>query len=495
MASSSRIAIGFSRGPSPAGRGCREAAGEGFHAAIVFAVLLFFLAVSITAQAPATPAADGTTSLHLAVRANDLPTVQRLLRSGAKPSAANRYGITPLSLAAENANAAIIEVLLKAGADPKATLPGGQTLLMTASRTGNADAVKLLLDAGANPNAKESTNGETALMWAASQNHPEAAKVLLARGAELNARSATHEYRTDRFGLEGVVTILPKGSLTPLMFAARDGAPEAARALAQAGADLNLSDPEGTTALLFAISNGHYDTAAVLLEAGADPNLTDTTGTAALYAAVDMNTLIEIYGRPRQKTTDKLTAIGLIEKLLDRGAKPNAQLKAPSLQRAHTPGDRNLGEGTTPLMRAARNGDAAAMRLLLKHGADPSIQQKTHVTALILASGLGRGLGVFNDEFATEAQQLEAVKVLLDQHVDVNAATDTGQTALHYAALSMDSVVELLAKNGANLNATDNQMRTPLDMALGKGGPGRAGAAATPRPTTAALLRKFGAKG
>jgi ankyrin repeat protein len=146
-------------------------------------------------------------------------------------------------------------------------------------------------------------------------------------------------------------------------------------------------------------------------------------------------------------------------------------------------------------MRAARNGDAAAMRLLLARGADPNMLQKSKVTALILAAGLGRGLGVFNDEFATEAQQLEAVKVLLEHHVDLNVATDTGQTALHYAALTMDSVVEVLVKSGANMNAKDNQGRTPLDMASGKGGPGRAGAAAQPRPSTIALLRRLGATG
>ena len=458
--------------------------------ALTYAFL--FIAGTTLAQAPV-PSADGTTPLHQAVRANDLATVQRLLKSGASPSAANRYGITPLYLATENANAEMVGILLKAGAHPKATLPGGQTLLMSAARTGNAEALKMFLDRGADPNTRETTNGETALMWAASQNHPETVKALIARGAEVNTRSMLHQYRTDRFGLEGVVTILPKGSLTPLMFAARDGAPDAALALTQAGADVNLADPDGTTALLFAISNGHYDTAAVLLDAGADPNLADTSGTAALYAAVDMSTLIEIYGRPRQKTNDKLTALELIAKLLDKGARVNAQLKSATLQRAHTPGDGRLGEGTTPLMRAARNGDAPAMRLLLARGADPNLQQKTKVTALILAAGLGRGLGVFNDEYSTETMQLEAVKVLLDQKVDVNAATETGQTALHYAALTMDSVVELLAKNGANVNAKDNQGRTPLDMANGKGGPGRAGAAAQPRPGTVALLRRLGA--
>jgi ankyrin repeat protein len=455
-------------------------------------LLLILLAISapISAQGPEP---DGTSPLHKAVLANDVPGVQKLLRSGANPSAANRYGITPLSLAAVNGNAGLIEILLKAGADPKPNLPGGQTLLMTAARTGNPEVVRIVLEHGADPAARESSNGETALMWAAAENHPEAVRLLIAHGAGVDVRSKQLEYKNDRFGLEGVLTILPRGNMTPLMYAAREGSAAAARALAEGGASLNLTDPDGTTALLLAIINSHYDTAAVLLEKGADPNIADSAGMAALYAAVDMNTLIEIYGRPARRTADQLSALALIEKLLDRGANPNAPLKAPALQRAHTPGDRNLGEGATPLMRAARNGDAAAMRLLLQHGANPALEQKNHITALMLAAGLGRGLGTFADEFSTEAQQLEAVRVLLNQHVDINGANDAGQTALHFAALSMDSVVELLVMNGAALDARDKQNRTPLDMALGKGGPGRAGAAAAPRPGTVALLRRLGA--
>jgi ankyrin repeat protein len=462
-----------------------------------FIAALMLLSLPIAAQAPAkktaAPQADGTTPLHLAVRSDDLPAVQRLLRSGANPSAANRYGVTPLSLAAANGNAGIIDMLLKAGADPKANLPGGQTILMTAARTGNADAVKLLLAHGGDPNATENTNDETALMWAAAENHPEAAKALIAHGANLNARSKALEYKTDRFGLEGVLTILPRGSWTPLMYAAREGALGSARILAEAGANLNLTEPDGSTALVLAIINGHYDTAALLVEKGADPNIADTSGMAALYAAVDMNTLSEVFGRPARKSSDELSALGLMKKLLDRGAKPNAQLKSATLYRAHTPGERILGEGCTPLMRAARNGDAAAMRLLLEHGTDPSMEQKNHTTALMLAAGLGRGLGTFADEYATETQMIEAVKVLLERHVDVTATNDAGQTALHFASLSMDSVVELLVMNGAKLDAADKQGRTPLDFALGKGGPGRAGAVAVPRSGTAALLRKLGA--
>src|SRR5262249_18355838 len=156
------------------------------------------------------------------------------------------------SLGATNGNAAVIEILLKAGANPKADLPGGQTLLMTAARTGNPDVVRILLEHGGDPNAKETTNGETALIWAVAENHPEAAKMLIAHGADLNARSTALQYKTDRFGLEGVLTILPRGSMTPLMYAAREGSLGAARVVAEAGANLNLTDPEGTTALVLA---------------------------------------------------------------------------------------------------------------------------------------------------------------------------------------------------------------------------------------------------
>jgi uncharacterized protein len=443
------------------------------------------------------PGPDGTTALEWAVRADDLQIVESLLGAGANAKVFNRYGITPLELAATNGNPGITSALLKAGADAAAIKTGGQTILMTAARAGNPDVVRILLEQGgptvqAQVNAREESYGETALMWAAAENHPAAAKLLIEHGAEVNARSTALKYDKDRFGLEGVTTVLPHGSWTPLMYAARQGSLGAARVLAETGADLNLKDPDGTTALVFAILNGHYDTAALLLKKGADPNLADSTGMAALYAAVDMNTLGEVYGRPaRQQDSGDTTALDLMKLLLEQGANPNAELRTPTLFRAHTPGEPTLGQGATPLMRAAKNGDAAAMRLLLEHGADPTLVQKNHTTALMLAAGLGRGLGVFAKDYATEAQMIEGLKVLLDQHVDVNAVNDIGQTALHFAALNSDTTVKLLAEHGAELDIKDKQGRTPLDFALGGGGRGRAGGPPVVRESTAALLRQL----
>ena len=455
------------------------------------ALLAIISAVLLQAADVNVPGADGTTPLAWAVYNDDLAAAQSLLRAGANPKLANRYGVTPLSLAATNRNVAMTEALLKAGADPNAKLPSGTTVLMTAARTGNPDVVRLLLEHGADLNAKDNDYGETALVWAADQNHAEAAQVLIAHGADVNARSNELKPEKDRFGLEGVLTILPHGSWTPLMYAARQGSLDAARTLLDAGAKLNLTDPDGTSALLLAIMNGHYDTAAMFTEKGADPNLTDAAGMAALYAAVDMNTLGEVFGHPARESADKLTALDLMKVLLDHGANPNAALKSPTLQRAHTPGEPALNEGSTPLMRAAKNGDAATLRLLLEHGANPNATQKNHATPLMFAAGLGRGTGAFTKDYATEAELLESVKVLVAAGADVNAVNDTGETPLHYGAQASDDIVRFLAEKGANLSAKDQQGRTPVEMALGVGLHGHAGGPPTVREGTAELLRQL----
>src|SRR5476649_640485 len=151
---------------------------------------------------------DGTTPLHLATRADDAAIARLLVGAGANANAANRYGVTPLSLAAGNASADLVEILLKAGADAKTVIKDGETVLMEAARTGNARAVQMLIERGAVVDAREQRMGETALMWAAAENHPGAVTLLLAHGADVNARTANLVFPKDRFGLEGVLTIL-----------------------------------------------------------------------------------------------------------------------------------------------------------------------------------------------------------------------------------------------------------------------------------------------
>ena len=168
----------------------------------------------------------------------------------------------------------------------------------------------------------------------------------------------------------GGQTTLPVGSMTPLMYAARQGALDAANALVAGGANLNLQDPDGTTAVILAIINGHHDVAAMLVEKGADPNIADSSGMAALYAAVDMNTLPFMHGRPYPRPSGRLSVPDIVKVLLAHGADANQRLKTPLLRRHNNTSTQSLGEGTTPLMRAAASGDVLLMRVLLEHGAD-----------------------------------------------------------------------------------------------------------------------------
>ena len=302
-------------------------------------------------------------------------------------------------LAATNRNAAMAEALLKAGADANAKVPGGDTILMTAARTGNPEIVRLLMEHGADVNAQGgSVRRNRAGLGGRRRIMRKRLEVLIAHGAEVNARTNPLERAKDRFGLEGVLTILPHGSWTPLMYAARQGSLETARTLVDAGASLNLTDPDGSTALLLAIINGHYDTAALLAEKGADPNIADAAGMAALYAAVDMNTLGEVYGHPARPTTSKMTALDLMKVLLEHGANPNARLKSPTLQRAHTPGEPTLrrrvdaADARGQERRCCRHTPAAGSR----RGCQRS-DRRTAPRALMFAAGLGIWHGYFRE--------------------------------------------------------------------------------------------------
>jgi ankyrin repeat protein len=437
--------------------------------------------------------ADGMTALHWAVRADDVETVQLLLRAGANATAANRYGITPLSLAATNGNVVITRALLKAGAHTNAPGPDGETILMTAARAGSADVVNALIERGGDVNATESWQGQTALMWAAAENHGAVVRTLAAHGADLNARSRELSFPEYRYETNGMAVFqLPKGGWTALMYAARQNAMEAVAALADAHADLNATTkPEGTTALQIAVINIHYDLANLLLDKGANPNVVDSSGMTALYATVDMRAPANMLTRPEPKLRDSLDALGLIKALLAHGADPNLQLKKPIIGRhQNLVGDGQLTDGATALARASKASDMPVMKALLDGGADATIALANRTTTAMLAAG----------GTAPEPRVLEAVTLLVEHGVDVNAFNANGQTILHNAAQrGQNSVIEYVATRGAKLDRRDKQGRTALDIALGIGGGGGrrgGGGRGTPQVNekTAALLRQLMAK-
>jgi ankyrin repeat protein len=350
------------------------------------------------AQAP-----DGTTPLHWAVHNNDIVAVERLIQAGAAVDAKSEFGATPMSIAVGAGNTEVLEKLLKAGADPNSPHADGQTALMVVARGTNVKAARLLLDHEADVNAVEQQRKQTALMWAAAQGQAAMVKELIARGADVNARALVNPTASALFtdatpmdwpsnvSAEPRATYRASGGLTPLLYAAREGCVECAKALIAGGADIDMPDPEGVTPLILAVTNMHFDTAAVLINAGANVDKWDWWGRNPLYQAVDVNT-IPRGGRPDRPSLDETTSLQIIEMLLEKGANPNLQLKLLPPYRnvgADRGVDAMLTIGATPLLRAAKALDAPAIELLLKKGALPNLPNMRGTTPVMAAAGLG----------------------------------------------------------------------------------------------------------
>jgi ankyrin repeat protein len=127
----------------------------------------------------------------------------------------------------------------------------------------------------------------------------------------------------------------PAVSPPSLLEAVRTGDRAAVRALIQKRADVNVAEPDGTTALLRAVFRDDAETVDLLLGAGANATAANRYGVTPLLVGCTNGNVI------------------IIEKLLKAGADPNSQSAA----------------GETALMTAARTGKVEAVRLLLARGA------------------------------------------------------------------------------------------------------------------------------
>jgi ankyrin repeat protein len=350
---------------------------------------------------------------------------------------------------------------------------------------------KKLIAAGADVNAHEVWREQTALMWAADGAFPELVTLLIAHGADVHARAAANDWGA-QITNEPRAQYRPTGGLTPLLYAARSGCAECARAILAAGENIDRPTPDGTTALMLAIDNLEFDTAKALLDAGANPHVSDWWGRTALYLAVDMNSYKSRTPEyPRSKST---TGMDLVNALLAKGVDVNPQLNM------HRPGrggnsarfvDDMLTVGATPLLRAAITHDNAALKALLAAGARVDLPNVMGVTPLMAAAGVGvrePGFGANRaPDFASkqiESETISSLEILLAAGANVNAGiadiqsrtariarissvTDRqGQTALHSAAgRGWADVVTFLLAHGANAAAKDDKGKTPLDLA------------------------------
>ena len=141
--------------------------------------------------------------------------------------------------------------------------------------------------------------------------------------------------------------------------------------------------------------------------------------------------------------------VDILAYLLDHGANINHQTQVQAV----TTVDSLELHGSTALHLACMNGHSKVVDLLLERGADPTIHRSGDgATPLIRAS-------------FSEAS-LEAMRRLLSHDLaktTVNARSDEGLTALHYACLRDDrEMVKVLLQGGADISVADKFGCTPM---------------------------------
>lgn len=517
------------------------------------------------ANVRATTRIGSYTPLFMAAKSGAASVVELLLKAGSEVNVKGSDGLTPLMMAAISGNRETVRVLIEHGAQVNAKeAEHGQTALMFAAAFDRPDAISELAKHGADLNlatevqqppqrpggfggfgqmqgqAQAAGNNQNA-----NQNaQPPAAQAQRGqRGGQRNAVPAPGPVPATQAQGQGQRgqqqqgqgqqppendrgQKSPRGGLTPLMYAARDGRLNAVKALIENGADLNVQSADKSTSLLIASINGHFDVAKYLVEHGGDVSLASMDAATPLYGVIQIQWSRESERPQPSIKREETSYLDLMQILLDHGANPDAKLSRTLWYTSFgNPYEAASDIGTTAFWKCASVGDVEGMKLLLSRGADPLITNKDGVTALLIASGAGTH---GNDDIEAPAGRLAAVKYLVeDLHLNVNASDNGatfrgesmgnqgqaqqgqqqaqgqqvppvneftgppagGYTAIHNAAARGDNEMILyLVSKGAKVDVVSKTGVTPVDMA---NGPRQR---IQPYASTIALLEMLGAK-
>ncbi|KAM5300651.1 ankyrin repeat domain-containing protein 61 [Glossophaga mutica] len=134
---------------------------------------------------------------------------------------------------------------------------------------------------------------------------------------------------------------------------------------------------------------------------------------------------------------------------------------------------------TVPIHLAAENHRAQSLHCLLEHGADPEVRDTRGLTTLHLmllhwpvTSTARTKPGNKTQRLLADTQKdaVTCLRILCEHGAHVNAQVDDGHkhSSLHLAVrYGTYPVLSILARNGAQVNVTDESSMTPLHMAAG----------------------------
>ena len=228
----------------------------------IIRAMSLILAFAILAAAPATaqvpPSAKQQAAyigLHAAAQSDDVTTIKHLLTQNADINARDPYGRTPLMVAVFAHNHTAARVFMAAAANSDLLENDKYDALTIAAVEGDTKMVKLLIAKGAKTGLVTSIYDGTALIAAAHLGHVGVVKALIAGKAPLD-----HVNNLDWTALIEAI-VLGNGG---------ENHTKIVRALAGAGANVNLPDGQGRTPLTLAVARGYGNIIQILKSAGAN---------------------------------------------------------------------------------------------------------------------------------------------------------------------------------------------------------------------------------
>ena len=387
-------------------------------------------------------------------------------------------------MAAKDNDAEMMEMLLASGMPATATNKIGQTGLHVVAIWGNMEVAMVLLRNGANVNARNQF-GIAPLHMAAQSSQYALAKMLIEAKADtqLKASNGMKPYEAAKEDAMRKLCGQPELKAHEAVIATDTAA---LKALLSNGVDLSEQDPDGETPLHLAVKAALGD---VLRSASVDVPLIEEEPSRACFdliigaaktawGFVASQHLHNEQGQMPLHIAASRGSFPICEALLAADAPVNAcalrrdethngqwgkKSKDGTIERLDTTDQTALHYAVSLLAEQAEDdgeptGDAALVRLLLKHGADANVPNLEQQTALHIAI-----MGGLHD----------VVEILIEAGADLQrSCKDFGKdnTALHQAVILRDvPMVKLLARHGAHVNAFGRDGWTPLGLAVRSG--------------------------